>query len=90
MQIHSWIAFNRARRPILQPPVPLDDEILYFLGSGSIWMTFMLDFGVPRIAGRVDILAALWIEEREIRVDESLDPVENPEVEGRYLLQHRT
>jgi len=77
-------SFNRARRPILQPPVPLDDEILYFLGLGLHMDDRHARFGVPRIAGRVDILAALWIEEREIRVDESLDPVENPEVEGRY------
>ena len=28
-------SFNRARRPILQPPVPLDDEILYFLGLAA-------------------------------------------------------
>ena len=77
-------SFNRARQPILQPPVPLDDEILYFLGLRLHMDDLHARFGVPRIAGRVDILAALWIEEREIRVDESLDPVENPEAEGRY------
>jgi hypothetical protein len=43
-------------------------------------------FGIPRIAGRGDILAALKIEDRAILVDESLDPEANPATEGRYLL----
>ena len=44
----------------------------------------MLDLVYRGLLGRTDILAALWIEDREIRVDESLDPEVNPEAEGRY------
>ncbi len=77
-------AFRRARRPIQRPPVPVDDELLYFRGLRLHMDDLHARFGVPRIAGRADILAALWIEDREIRVDESLDPEENPGSEGRY------
>ena len=77
-------AFSRDREPILEPPVPLDDKLLYYLGLRLHMDDLHARFGVPRIAGRIDILAALWIEEREIRVDESLDPEINPEAEGRY------
>ena len=77
-------AFSRARGPILRPPVPLDDKILYSLGLRLHMDDLHARFGVPRIAGRVHILAALWIEDQEIRVDESLDPEVNPKAEGRY------
>ena len=77
-------AFSRDREPILGPPVPLEDKLLYYLGLRLHMDDLHARFGVPRIAGRTDILAALWIEDREIRVDESLDPEVNPEAEGRY------
>jgi hypothetical protein len=77
-------AFSRDREPILEPPVPLEDKLLYYLGLRLHMDDLHARFGVPRIAGRTDILAALWIEDREIRVDESLDPEENPKTEGRY------
>ena len=78
-------AYSRDREPILRPPVPLDDKILYFLGLRLHMDDLHARFGIPRIAGRVDILAALKIEDREILVDESLDPEMNPEAEGRFL-----
>jgi hypothetical protein len=78
-------AYSRDREPILRPPVPLDDKILYFLGLRLHMDDLHARFGIPRIAGRVDILAALKIEDREILVDESLDPEMNPEAEGPFL-----
>jgi|SRR6476659_7783356 len=78
-------AFGRERGPILVPPVPLEDKLLYHLGLRLHMDDLHARFRLPRIAGRVDILAALWIEDREIRVDESLDPEEYPRTEGRYL-----
>jgi hypothetical protein len=78
-------AFGRERGAILVPPIPLEDKLLYHLGLRLHMDDLHARFRVPRIAGRVDILAALWIEDREIRVDESLDPEVNPRAEGRYL-----
>jgi Zn-dependent peptidase ImmA (M78 family) len=75
--------FGRKREPILAPPVPLE-KLLYYLGLRLHMDDLHARLGVPRTAGRVDILAALWIEDREIRIDESLDPEVKPEVEGRY------
>jgi len=57
-------AFSRDREPILGPPVPLEDKFLYYLGLRLHMDDLHARFGVPRIAGRIDILAALWIEEK--------------------------
>ena len=77
-------AFGRDREPILVPPVPVEDRLLFHLGLRLHMDDLHARFSVPRTAGRVDILAALWIEDREIRIDESLDPELNPAMEGRY------
>jgi Zn-dependent peptidase ImmA (M78 family) len=76
--------FARDREAILAPPVPVEDKLLYHLGLRLHMDDLHTRFCVPRTAGRVDILAALWIEDREIRIDESLDPEVNPDMEGRY------
>ena len=77
-------AFQRDREAILAPPVPVEDRLLFHLGLRLHMDDLHARFSVPRTAGRVDILAALWIEDREIRIDESLDPELNPTMEGRY------
>src|SRR5687767_4105538 len=41
-------------------------------------------FGIPRSVGGADVLGALWIEKKEVFIDQSLDPEERPHLEGRY------
>jgi hypothetical protein len=74
-------AFSRDREPILGPPVPLEDKLLYYLGLRLHMDDLHARFGVPRIAGRTDILAALWT--RTETGWTSLDQGD-PEAEGRY------
>lgn len=61
-----------------QPPVPVE-EIL----ETHLKLTFELDNLGSRL-GFPDILGALWAPERLVAIDESLDPKEYPNKEGRY------
>jgi hypothetical protein len=40
--------------------------------------------GVQMSGEEPEILGALWVESREVFIDQSLDPDENPKMEGRY------
>jgi Zn-dependent peptidase ImmA (M78 family) len=55
------------------------------------YLKLRVDFGdlhevlkVPKSGARPDIFGALWVARREIFIDQSLDPEENPQIEGRY------
>jgi hypothetical protein len=65
--------FGRITRP------PVDVE-------GIIESLFQLDlrFADLRSSLGQDVLGATWIDEREVRVDETLDPTLDPKKEGRY------
>lgn len=39
---------------------------------------------IPRSGPEPEILGALWADTREVFIDQSLDPEENPHLEGRY------
>lgn len=54
--------------------------------EGIIESLFQLDlrFADLRSSLGQDVLGATWIDEREIRVDETLDPTLDPKKEGRY------
>jgi Zn-dependent peptidase ImmA (M78 family) len=59
-------------------PVPVDDIVECHLE---------LDFGFTDLIGSQkvpDVLGALWFDDRKVRIDQSLDPDENPAKEGRY------
>jgi hypothetical protein len=40
--------------------------------------------GIPMLGDEPEVLGALWVQSREVFIDQSLDPVENPSMEGRY------
>jgi hypothetical protein len=62
----------------LQIPVPVDDILETHLGLS-------LDFDdLKKIVGVPDVLGALWVDRREVFIDQSLDPYECPEMLGRY------
>jgi uncharacterized protein DUF955 len=59
-------------------PAHLLDDLLQHLG-----LRFEMDdlrgrFGIP------DVLGAIWIEDRFVRIDETLDPDERPAMRGRF------
>lgn len=61
-----------------EAPVPVEEIIECHLE---------LDFGFENFAAsatRVGTLGAMWVAERRIRIDESLDPTVYPAKEGRY------
>ncbi len=69
-----------ARKPGARTGVPalLLDDLLQHLG-----LRFEMDdlrgrFGIP------DVLGAIWVEDRFVRIDETLDPDERPAMRGRF------
>lgn len=64
--------------PFSQPPIPIDDIVELHLG-----LTLEIEDLRSRF-GHADVLGALWIEERTVRVDASLDPSANRRLLGRY------
>ncbi len=63
---------------VADPPVPVDEMIELQLGLRYEIDDLQTRFGHP------DVLGAIWFKDRVIRVDQSLDPVENPRMLGRY------
>jgi len=71
-------AYGRKFAPIVSPPVPAE-EIL------ECYLDLSLGFDdLTKRLGESGILGATWIEDRNVVIDQSLDPTANPRVEGRY------
>lgn len=71
-------AYGRRFGEVAGPPVPVE-EILE--------CDLELDFGFEDLRGGgfgADALGAMWVQERKVRVDSSLDPTLYPDKEGRY------
>jgi Zn-dependent peptidase ImmA (M78 family) len=79
-------AFGKSRGAMLEPPIPIEDIIEKHLKIGLEFDDLHTMFGVPRqfISGDPEILGALLNNEKRIVIDEALDPVANPSIEGRY------
>jgi len=59
-------------------PVPVEDIL-------ECYLDVTLEFGnLQEMLGGIDILAASWIQEKRVVVDDSLDPAEVKHNEGRY------
>ena len=68
---------DKQGRPF-QIPVPVDDILETHLG-----LSLDLD-DLQKMLGIPDVLGALWVDKREVFIDQSLDPHEYPEMMGRY------
>jgi IrrE N-terminal-like domain len=74
---------KRGGRIIL--PIPIEDIVEKHLKLRVEFDDLHCSLGVPRSGGRdADVLGAIFFDERRIVIDESLDPEENPNREGRY------
>lgn len=71
-------AYGRRFSEVAAPPVPVEEMLECDLE---------LDFGFEDLRGSgfgADALGAMWVQERKVRVDSSLDPTVYPDKEGRY------
>jgi len=69
--------FHERGQPI-QIPIPADEILETHLGLSLDFDDLQALLGVP------DVLGALWADKREVFIDQSLEPDEHPEKEGRY------
>lgn len=60
------------------PPVPADQILECHLGLSLDFNDLRARFGKP------DILGAIWVEDQQVLIDQSLDPDERPGREGRF------
>lgn len=70
--------YSREHGVVREPPVPVEEILELHLRLSFGFANLRRDLGVP------DVLGALWVEDREVRVDEQLDPDVHQGVEGRY------
>ncbi len=78
--------FAHARGIELRPPIPIEDIVEKHLKLRVEFDDLHEVLGVPRSGFSLDpdMFGAIWLETGRIVIDESLDPEERPEREGRY------
>ena len=76
--------FADARRVTLRPPIPIEDIVEKHLKLRLEFDDLHRLLRIPREGIDPDILGAIWVERKVIYVDQSLDPEEQPRLEGRY------
>ena len=80
--------FSYARGVDIKLPIPIEDIVEKHLKIGIEFDDTHDLFGIPRsgldLGQGPDILGAMFFDEKRIVIDESLDPDDNPEKEGRY------
>ena len=78
--------FAHARDVVIEPPIPIEDIMEKYLKLGIEFDDTHRLFGIPRtdLSQGSDILGAIFFDEKRVVVDESLDPEEYPNKEGRY------
>ena len=73
-----------ARGVVITPPVPIEDIVEKHLKLRVDFGDLHQVLGVPQLGDEPDILGAIWVDRREIFIDQSLDPEDHPHHEGRY------
>lgn len=68
----------------LTPPVPVEEILETHLKLTLDFDNLHVKLGIPMQGDEPDVLGALWVDTREVFIDESLDPEERPRLEGRY------
>ena len=63
---------------VVKPPVPVEEILECHLGLS-------LDFDdLPTRLGESGVLGAIWVENKDVLIDQSLEPTEHPRQEGRF------
>jgi uncharacterized protein DUF955 len=68
----------------IRPPVPVEKILEKHLKLRLDFDDLHGRLGIPKQGQEPQVLGALWAASREVFIDESLDPDEYPEQEGRY------
>lgn len=77
--------FARESGAPVSAPIPVEDILEGHLHLSLDFDDLHATLGIPLPAsGQRDLLGALWIDERSVFIDQSLDPEEHREREGRY------
>jgi len=70
--------YGQTHGPVIAPPVPVDDIV-------ELYLKLTLEFkDLRRLFGFGDVHGALWVNDRRIGIDQSLDPAQNKAMLGRY------
>jgi hypothetical protein len=78
--------YAHASKVEVRSPIPIEDIVEKYLQLRVEFDDLHRLLGVPRggFGMEPDIFAAIWLEARQVVIDESLDPEERPSIEGRY------
>jgi IrrE N-terminal-like domain len=76
--------FNIGRGKKLIAPVPVEQLLEAHLKLSLDFDDLHTKLGIPMTGAEPEVFGALWVNSREVFVDQSLDPAENPQMEGRY------
>jgi len=76
--------FNIGRGRSLIAPVPVEEVLEAHLKLTLDFDDLHTRLGIPMAGAEPEVFGALWVNSREVFVDQSLDPTENPHMEGRY------
>lgn len=76
----QWLLsdYGSEHSPITEPPIPVEEILERHLGLDLSFCD------LPQRVGIKDAQGALFVDEREVAVDQSLDPDEFPCMEGRF------
>lgn len=70
--------FSQARSSSIDIPVPVEDIL-----EGHFGLSLSFE-NLSALLGRDDVLGATFVDKREVSIDQTLDPEENPGTEGRF------
>ncbi len=76
--------YQRASGTNLTLPIPVEDLLERHLELTLDFDDLHARLGVPMMGDEPEVLGALWVNSREVFIDQSLDPEEHPYREGRY------
>ena len=65
-------------------PIPVEHLLEFHLGLTLDFDDLHERLGIPLTGDEPDVLGALWVDSREVFVDQSLDPEQRPSLEGRF------
>lgn len=70
--------FGNKYSQVTAPPIPVDDIV-------ELYLELSLELrDMQQLFGFADVHGALWVNERRVGIDQSLDPDANPAKRGRY------
>ena len=76
--------YGLARGVSITAPIPVEQLLEFHLGLSLDFDDLHGRLGIPLTGDEPDVLGALWVDSREVFVDQSLDPEDRPWLEGRY------